>query len=192
VRTRDAIAEALLELLEAGDTKPTARAVAAHAGVSLRSVFQHFDDMEALYAVCVTRQEARLADLQRPLDAAAPLPERVRLLAEQRARLYERIAPVRRASVVAAHSSPVLQEALARMARAQRRELARCFGRESAPSSRRELLAAVEAATSFDVWDHLRRVQGLSAATAQRVVRNLVTGALREHACSVPGEEATA
>ena len=54
-RNRTAIVDALLALLEAGNAKPSARAIAEHAGCSVRTVFQHFDDMEVLYATCVER-----------------------------------------------------------------------------------------------------------------------------------------
>src|SRR3989304_5263636 len=49
-RTRDAVVEALLTLIEEGDLRPTAQRVAEHARVSLRSVFQHFRDLESLFA----------------------------------------------------------------------------------------------------------------------------------------------
>ncbi|NCV76101.1 TetR family transcriptional regulator, partial [bacterium] len=49
-RTREAIAEALLELLEEGVLRPRAQEIAKRADVAVRTVFQHFDDMEGLYA----------------------------------------------------------------------------------------------------------------------------------------------
>ena len=55
-RNRAAIVDALLSLLEDGVLRPSARQVAERAGVSLRAVFQHFDDMESLYAEWVRRQ----------------------------------------------------------------------------------------------------------------------------------------
>ena len=36
---------ALLDLLEAGEMRPTAAQIAQRAGVSLRSVFQHFESL---------------------------------------------------------------------------------------------------------------------------------------------------
>src|SRR3954470_8051786 len=174
-RNRNAIADALLALLEEGDPKPTARAIATRAGVSLRSVFQHFEDMESLYASCVTLQAERLAPMHTPIDASLPQLQRLEALVAQRRRLYERIAPVRRAALVVAPSSSVLQRALAEMAVELRRELAALFARELAGPARREQLAALEVVTSFDTWDNLRRVQGVSAAAASRVVYRLAS-----------------
>jgi AcrR family transcriptional regulator len=148
------------------------------AGVSLRSVFQHFDDMEALYAMCVARQHDRLASLLIPIDARSSRDDRIAALLGQRARLFERIAPVRRAALIAASSSPVIRSGLAAIAAEHREEIATVFAAELAGRDRRERLAAVEVATCFDTWDHLRRVQHLSVPATQRVVRRLVEAAL--------------
>ena len=47
-RTRQALVDSLLGLLDEGQMTPTAAQIAARAGVSERSVFQHFPDREAL------------------------------------------------------------------------------------------------------------------------------------------------
>jgi AcrR family transcriptional regulator len=177
-RNREAIVDALLALLEEGVVKPSAKQIAERAGVALRSVFQHFEDMEALYAVCVRRQYARIAPLLTELPATWALGERVTALVHQRALLYERVAPVRRATIVAASTSPALQEGLQRMNKAQRDQLIDVFGGELDRPNRREVLAALEVATSFDTWEQLRRAHGLAVAAAERCVARLATGVL--------------
>jgi AcrR family transcriptional regulator len=174
-RNRDAIVDALFRLLEAGRLQPSAREIAEQAGVGLRSVFQHFDDMENLYRACIARQQERVAPLITGIDSALPLAARVDALVAQRARLYEQIAPVRHAVALVAPSSPALQSELARVTATLRRQLERAFAAELAG---REHLAALEVVTSFAAWDHLRRAQGMSVAAAQRVVRRLVEGTL--------------
>lgn len=47
--SRAKIVKALLDLVEGGTISPSAAEVAEAAGVGLRSVFRHFDDMESLY-----------------------------------------------------------------------------------------------------------------------------------------------
>jgi AcrR family transcriptional regulator len=180
-RTRDAIADALLELLEAGVPQPTARQIAERAGVSLRSVFQHFDDLEALYAACVRHQYARIAPLMSPIDPDLPLTERVEAFAAQRARLYERIAPVRRAVRTASPTSPALRDGLERMTVEHRRDVETLFAPEVVRrESRREVVAALEVATSFDTWDHLRQAQGCSVTVARGAVARLLRGVLED------------
>src|SRR3546814_1535552 len=40
----------MMELIAQGDLSPSAARVAEEAGIGLRTVFRHFDDMDALYA----------------------------------------------------------------------------------------------------------------------------------------------
>jgi AcrR family transcriptional regulator len=177
-RTRAAIVDALLSLLERGEGQPTAREVAETAGVSLRSVFQHFADMESLYASCVERQFARLEELRAPVDPEGPFVRRAQHFVAQRAHLYERIAPVRRAALTLAPNSPVIRNGLASATTEHRNAVAVTFAPELDHGDRRERLAAVEMTTCFDAWDHLRRVQRLSVAASERVVVRLVRGVL--------------
>ena len=60
-RTRSGIVQALLDLLNDGVLAPTAAQIADRAGVSVRSVFQHFADMEALYGDLAAEQRERSA-----------------------------------------------------------------------------------------------------------------------------------
>lgn len=179
-RNRAAIVDALLALIGEGEARPSARAVAERAGVSLRSVFQHFADMETLYAACIDRQLARVESMFEAIDPALPADTRIELVVAQRNRVYERIAPVRRAAIAASATSPTLRAGLARSSTELRRHLADALRDELQGGDRRELLAAIEAATSFDAWDHMRRTQGLGLAATQRVMGRLVRGALRE------------
>ncbi|MHB1090468.1 MAG: TetR/AcrR family transcriptional regulator, partial [Ilumatobacteraceae bacterium] len=48
-RTRTAISDAMLQLLEEGHDEPRAQQVAQRADVSVRTLFHHFEDMEGLY-----------------------------------------------------------------------------------------------------------------------------------------------
>jgi hypothetical protein len=90
------------------------------------------------------------------------------------ARLYEQIAPVRRAALRAAPESPALQEQLARARAWLRAEIERVFAAEL-DAGHRDLVAAVEALLSFEAWDQLRSSQGLSVSrTSATVTRSLV------------------
>jgi AcrR family transcriptional regulator len=178
-RNRAAIVDALLALIEAGDPRPPAHEIAARAGVSARSVFQHFADMETLYAALVERQTERLRDVAADVDRTLPFDARVDAFVEQRARFYERIAPVRRATVLAAENSPTLQRALADVAARHARSVSVMFSAEiAARAEPHDVRAALVAATSWETWDRLRRVQRCSVATARRTVATLVRAIL--------------
>ncbi|WP_158595822.1 hypothetical protein [Oleomonas cavernae] len=63
VDNRRRIVEAMLALVRAGDVAPGAEAVAAKAGVGLRTVFRLFEDMDSLYREIHSILYAELAPL---------------------------------------------------------------------------------------------------------------------------------
>lgn len=184
-RTRELVADALLDLLERGELSPGAKRIAAHAGVSERSVFQHFADMETLLAVVADRQRERLGgEVALAAPRSAGLDERIHALVTARAQLYERIAPVRRAALLQAPFSASIEARLAEMRRVLRAETLRLFEaelRKQTPRDRREIADALCAATSFSHWEHLRRHVGASRARAERAVARTLAALLGSH-----------
>jgi TetR/AcrR family transcriptional regulator, regulator of autoinduction and epiphytic fitness len=181
-RNRDALVEALLALLREGARQPRAREIAERAGLSLRTVFQHFADLDSLYGSAADHQAAHLAARFAPLPREGPTADRIAALVARRAELYEEIAPVRRASLRVAPSSPVLTARLADTAARLRREITRVLAPELAATDgrrRADVLAALDLMLSWEAWDELRRVQGASVATARRVTALLVERLLR-------------
>jgi AcrR family transcriptional regulator len=181
--TRTAVVDALLGLLDEGDLRPTAPRIAERAGVSLRSVFQHFRDLEALFAAAADRQLARLRRLVRPLPTTGALAHRLEAFVRQRARLLEAITPVRRAALLVEPFSAEIAGRLGRVRAYGRSEIGRVFaaeiGRRRA-DDRRPLLAALAAASSWSVWEELRRHQRLSPARARAALSRLLRALLRE------------
>jgi TetR/AcrR family transcriptional regulator, regulator of autoinduction and epiphytic fitness len=177
-RTRDAVVEALLELLDAGDVRPTAERIAARAGVSERSVFQHFRDREALFEAAARRQYERVVPTLKPVDPELPLAERIEAFTAQRARLYETVSGVRRGAILIEHESPTVAKRLQGVRRAKADEVERVFATElrGRPAAVRDALVAACAWTS---WQSLRFHQGLSAAEARGAMNAAVTGLLR-------------
>src|SRR5262249_45529991 len=92
-RSREAIVSALFELVGEGVLEPTAQEVAERAGVGIRSVFRHFDDKDGLFATMDARLRRDALPILREEVTAGSLRERARALVDQRARLFERIAP---------------------------------------------------------------------------------------------------
>ncbi|MHB1852889.1 MAG: TetR/AcrR family transcriptional regulator, partial [Acidimicrobiales bacterium] len=97
LRTRDAIISALLDLVAAGDVAPTAQRIADRAGVSVRSVYQHFADVEGLYADAAERTYEWVRETSRDVDVALPLAKRVDLFVESRTTTLEALLPFQRA-----------------------------------------------------------------------------------------------
>lgn len=180
LRTREAIVDATIGLLEDGDLRPTAPRVAERAGVSVRSVFQHFDDLETLHAAVAERLVERVAVLVVPVPADLPRQDRIDRFIHQRSLLLEAVTPIRRAAEV---HGPFSTEIAARLRDGQaflRTEVAFTFAPEieAAAAGSDDLIDALDVALSWGTWDGLRSGLGRDPATAERVVRRLVDALL--------------
>lgn len=181
MRTREAIVDATIGLIDGGDLRPTAPRVAASAGVSVRSIFQHFDDLETLHAAVAERLVERVAVLVVPVPPDGTLEQRLERLVHQRALLLEAVTPIRRAAQV---HGPFSAEITARLRDGQaflREELVRTFAPEldSRPEPHRtDVLDGLDAALSWATWEGLRAGQGRDQTTAERVMRRLAEAIL--------------
>jgi TetR/AcrR family transcriptional regulator, regulator of autoinduction and epiphytic fitness len=181
-RTRQALADALLGLLDAGDLRPTAAEIAGRAGVSERSLFQHFPDREVLFEAVARQQYERVMPTLRPVDASLPLTERIDQFTRQRARLYELIAGVRRAALLIEHESPAVAGWLTTARRAKAAEAERVFRRELEaipPDEREPLRAALVAVCAWPAWDSWRTHQRLAVGRARAAMAAAIGALLR-------------
>ena len=176
-RSRDLAVDALLDLLNEGVVRPTAQQVAERSGVSLRSIFRIFDDVESLNAAACARQVTRVRHLFVDVPAEGTLASRIDQVITINGRLYESIAPVRRAALRTAPESAAVQETLARARGWVRAEVERVFADELR-GAKRDAVAALEVALSFEAWDQLRSAQGLSATRTAATVTHLLQSLL--------------
>src|SRR4051812_27581719 len=94
---RAVLADALVDLFAESDTRPTPREMAERSGLPLTTVFQLLDDLETLAVGIFRTQIDRVWSHIAPLPGCeAPVHARVAALVDQRARLFEQIAPTRR------------------------------------------------------------------------------------------------
>lgn len=172
-RTRRAIVDALLALIEDGDLAPTAPRIAERAGVSLRSIYQHFEDLEALFGAAATRQLERVLAMASPIPPTGSVEDRLTAFVRQRAEVLEAMSPVRRAALLQEPFSRKLRESRRSMEGLGRLEIGRLFAAELdrlAPAERKDVHAGLTASASWSAWDHLRST-GLSCEAARRVMR---------------------
>jgi AcrR family transcriptional regulator len=168
VRSRERILDSLCELVEEGDLRPTGQRVAERAGLSLRTVFRHFEDMEGLNREMHDRMERVLRPLAAGDSVSGSLVERVGGLIRRRTNLFEKGAPFLRAGAINRWQSPYLTEAHAADVRELRADLDRALPEVSRVSAeRQEALALV---TSFEAWDRLRVDQKLGRDRAREVM----------------------
>lgn len=171
-RSRQAIIDAMLELVGEGILTPTAQQVAVGAGVGIRTVFRHFADMETLFATMDIQMRETYEDLFLGGEREGTLPERIRHVIERRAAAYEKLAPTILSTLAQIWRSPVLQKNYARNQRGLRKDLVDWLPEiAQLPAVRRE---AVEAAASFETWHRLRAHQGLGKKATMEVVREIM------------------
>ena len=185
VRSRLAICEACLDLVQEGALQPSADQIAERAGVSRRSIFNHFSDLAELYDAVVEAGMQRCAPLQEEISDREPVARRVDLLAQGRSRFLEATAAFTRALTAQALVGPASDQALRvskDAARRQYQEVERLFQRElqGLPEPERaEVLEAMSAAMSALQWEYLRRRRGNSMPRARAVQKRMLMSILR-------------
>src|SRR5437016_665582 len=131
-RTRRAIVDALRALHHEGDLRPTAPRVADRAGVSLRTVWQHFADLETLLVEAGRRDLEIARAFVEPIPATLPLGDRIDRVARQRARMFEEMAPPWRAARLHEPFSGQIKNNRDRLVRLGREQLEQTFAPELA------------------------------------------------------------
>lgn len=191
VRTREALVDATIALVEEGDARPTAPRIAERAGVSVRSVFQHFADLEALFTAMGVRVFERLAALVHPIDPELPLPERVAEFVRQRAEVCEAVTPINRAAMTHAPTSRTINRQFRTGHAFAAAQIEETFAGElrEAGEHRDALADALLVATSWSTWNLLRSLEGRSVPATTAAVARLVDLALVGvgHGVTLPG-----
>ena len=180
VRTREAIVDACISLLSEGDVRPSAPRIAERAGVSVRSVFQHFDDLETLFAEIGNRTTQRIVKLIRHIDPALPLEDRIVDFFHQRCEINEALSPTLRAAVVHAPGSPTINSQFQTGHELVGAHVAVVFGPELEALGDRyqSVYDSLVVASAWSTWNLLRQLSHRSTVEAEMVVVNLACAVL--------------
>jgi AcrR family transcriptional regulator len=168
VNNRRRIVAAMLELVRAGAISPAAEEVAARAGVGLRTVFRHFDDMDSLYREMADAMRRELEPIVAAPLASAEWKSRLSEIVDRRVRLFERAMPFKNAADVHRHRSAFLRNDYALMRSAERGALERAMPPQVV--KHQALFEALDLVLSFATWQHLRRDQRLSPQSARETL----------------------
>lgn len=173
-RSRQAIIDALLALMEEGNLVPTAQQVSERAQVGIRSVFRHFSDMESLFAEADEKTRESDEALFLGGDRDGTMEERILHAVERRANGYE----AKKNTILSAQGQlwryDFLRKNYARIQRGLRKDLNDWLPElKSLPRTQRE---AVEAVASFEMWHRLREHQGLGNKQAIELVYEMLKG----------------
>jgi AcrR family transcriptional regulator len=149
--------------------------------VSVRSVFQHFDDLPSLHTAVVQRVVERLSLLVVAVDPSLALDARIDAFARYRAALLEAVTPFRRAAAVHGPFAPAIRNAVGQGNVFLRCDVEVTFGAELnrlPTGERRELLDALAATSSWALWNSLRDEAGDSPEEALAVLRRTLRALL--------------
>jgi AcrR family transcriptional regulator len=105
-RSRLAICEACLDLVQEGALQPGADQIAKRAGVSRRSIFNHFADLAELYDAVVEVGMQRCAPLLEEISEKEPVARRVDRLVQVRSKFLEATSAFTRALTAQALVGP--------------------------------------------------------------------------------------
>ena len=168
-RTREAIVGSALALALAGEVAPIVRDIAKMAGVSARTVFQHFADTAELYVAVLGRVlAAALGEVD--FNMSWPLDERIAMIINQCSERGERLLPMWTFVETLQRRSSEASEMIGQMYTANRAQLASWFEHElvALPADARErTLNALAMTLAPESWVVLRERLGLSVEQAR-------------------------
>ncbi|MDC3264208.1 MAG: TetR/AcrR family transcriptional regulator [Porticoccaceae bacterium] len=171
-RSRRAIIEATLDMITEGTLIPTAQQVSERAGVGIRSVFRHFEDMESIFILADETRRARYEDIFLGGDRKGTLEERILHAVEQRAKGYELYGNVMLSTLALRWRFSTLRKNYERYQRGLRKNLHDWLPELANldPSS----CEAIHGVASFEFWNRLRDHQNLSKKAAIGIVVQMV------------------
>jgi AcrR family transcriptional regulator len=175
-QSRQRIIDAMIELVRAGNPSPTADEVAVRAGLAMRTVFRHFDDMESLYREIAQRIQGEAQAMLSATSEGATWRARLDHMIDNRVALYCTLAPMKRAADAMRHRSAFLQADHEKFVRLGRNRLF-----EQLPADLRcdaGCIEALDALTSFEFFSRLTRDQKLTPARTAEVIKATVAAVL--------------
>lgn len=177
-RSKQAIIDASLALMEEGILIPTARQISDKAGVGIRSFFRHFEDMDSLFAAIDTQVRDYNEAMFLGGDREGTLEQRILHAVERHGEAYEKQRNMVLSTTAQLWRSETLRKNYARYQRGLRKQLEDWMPEiKQLSRSQRE---GVEAASSFDMWHRLRYHQGLGKQPAIDVVVGMLTALIKD------------
>lgn len=182
-RNREAVVDALLDLYTEGNLRPSTEEIAARSGLSPRSLFRYFDDVDDLTRTAISRIEARAVPLA-AIDAEPGESSEVKIkaLVDQRFRLFDAVGNAAAVSRLRSPFQPILAERLRENRSLLRSQIATLFGPELAAGPKAasaQALAALDVLCSFEGHQLLLKDQLLSTAQAKATMISAATAVLQ-------------
>ena len=172
-RGRASVIDAVFALAEEGKIPVTAELVAERSGVSVASIFRYFDGLDDLQYRAYERFRERYAPLVRAVEGDS-LEDRIEGFVERRLDLFEQAGALMALGRLRALEHQPLLEASTEIKAALAAQARRTFATETrgaSPARTAELVAIIDAVTSPEAWDVLRRTHARSRTQITRTWR---------------------
>jgi AcrR family transcriptional regulator len=182
-RNRDAVVDALLTLYKEGKLNPSSDEIATRAGLSPRSLFRYFDDIDDLCQAAISRQQSQvrhLFDFEVPPDLT--LSERIDLVVDHRVRLFDTVSAAALVARLRAPFQPIVAAEISESRTYFRNQLKRAFKPELAaltPNVASSVIAAIDVLCSFESFHLLRHDQCLSKTKIISTLTDTITTLLQ-------------
>lgn len=176
-RSQQKIVDAIVELIEAGTLVPTAEQVARQAGVGIRTVFRHFNEMNELYVRLDERVKDDYEQWFAGGDREGNLDERISNLVNHFGRAFEKTTNLQMSVQAQFWRVESLQKNYEANVQKLRKNL--MLWLPELRTMPNEMVDAVCVAVSFEAWYRLRVVQQRSIPAAHAAIEALLRGLLR-------------
>lgn len=166
----------MLEVVGKGDYMPSAARVAEVAGVGLRSVFRHFEDMETLFGEMNEIIEAEVLPMVLQMPKGDTWQEKLADIAERRAKVFETIMPYRLAGEIKRFQSNYIMQNQRRILRLEAETID--VHLPSHLANNPTVSGSIKVILSFQTWRLLRHDMELTIDEARAVVRRMLDDSL--------------
>jgi AcrR family transcriptional regulator len=182
-RNRQDIVDALLGLIENGETEISAALIASKAGLSERSIFRYFDDVNDLYrSVCDLAFSKEIEYALIDDAGVGSLDTKIENFVNQRVRIYtmnEMIAPAARSF---AFKNPIIKNQLVVGRKLLRTQIMKHFAEELSVFDKQQqqvAVAIIDSLTTFEYYDMMRSDQRMSVQAIKSVLTESIRKALQ-------------
>ena len=168
-RSRKAMIDAALALIQDGNFAPTAREISERAGVGIRSFFRQFEDMDSLFlAVDAQISESVVNSFLNRGEREGTVEERLESLVTTYTDAFERHRNLLVATKSLRWRSKVLKENYARYQELSLKNKETWIPEFKSLSPQDRHLA--DAYLSFEMWHRIREIQGMSLLDARSLI----------------------
>jgi AcrR family transcriptional regulator len=182
-RNRQDIVDALLGLIQNGETEISAALIASKAGLSERSIFRYFDDVNDLYrSVCDLAFSKEIEYALIDDAGVGSLDTKIENFVNQRVRIYtmnEKIAPAARSF---AFKNPIIKNQLVVGRKLLRNQIITHFSEELSAFDKQQqqvAVAIIDSLTTFEYYDMMRSDQKMSVQAIKSVLTESIRKALQ-------------